>query len=360
MALAAELGYVPKPDAPALTHEAFESFARADNEGEILEAGYDSAAAELPGYAGESYEFDSASNEAASVDPASNEYRASYGLPELEFDVAADGIAAGKRDMNSLTDFVFYSRHPELHGTKIQAGQTALTAEWQQIRDTIAAPALAKLNDSAPAPAPTGAPSGDPDAVVVYDGSSPAPGTVETRRSFATSPPITSDRSNRSATRYANVINQFAVGVNSRYKVRTDPQTHAVSTYCNIFCWDVTRAMGVEVPHWVNAKGDPTSPGVGNELNANSVYDWLHHHGSRYGWRQIATQEEAQQLANAGHPVIVAMKKPGGIGHVAVIRPGELNAQGAAMAQAGASNYNNTRVYGVFRRSAPVEFWAND
>jgi hypothetical protein len=88
-----------------------------------------------------------------------------------------------------------------------------------------------------PAPTPTPAPSSaapGPRPGATYDGKSPAPGTVETRRSFPTSPPVRGDASQRSAPLYDDILNQFAVGVNPRYAHRSG------ATFCNIFVWDVT------------------------------------------------------------------------------------------------------------------------
>lgn len=221
-----------------------------------------------------------------------------------------------------------------------------------------AAPAPAPAPASAPAP--RGAPvTGDPDRQLLFDGKTPAPGTTESRRSHLTQPPIVGDPSNRNRMRYENVINQFAPGKNPRYAQKRDDGGRIKSTYCNIFMWDVTRAMGAEVPHWVDKSGNPAAVGKGNEMNANATYDWLHAHGARFGWRRIADQAEAQRLANAGYPVIVALKKPGGIGHLAVIRPGEITDKGAAMAQAGATNFTFGHFHDVFRKGSSAELWTH-
>ena len=216
-----------------------------------------------------------------------------------------------------------------------------------------------------PTPTPTTkpttvGPTGDPDRESLYDGSTPAPGTVETRRSYPTNPPITGTASNRTRMRYDNVINQFAVGVNPRYAHRINKKGKT-STYCNIFLWDVTRAMGCEIPHWVNSAGEPGEVGKGNnEMNANATHDWLHKHSSRYGWRRLTDPAEAQALANGGHPAVLSYKKAGGIGHVAVIRPGEIADKGNPMAQAGARNVNQTHVYSIFRRGTAIVLWGHD
>jgi hypothetical protein len=56
-------------------------------------------------------------------------------------------------------------------------------------------------------------------------------------------PAITSDQSLRSPELYRAVIDQFQVGTAERYR----PFRNG-NTYCNIYVWDVTRAMGAEIP----------------------------------------------------------------------------------------------------------------
>jgi hypothetical protein len=46
----------------------------------------------------------------------------------------------GVRDENELTNLVFFSRHPEMNGRKIEKHETALADEWREIRDTIVRP----------------------------------------------------------------------------------------------------------------------------------------------------------------------------------------------------------------------------
>lgn len=146
-----------------------------------------------------------------------------------------------------------------------------------------------------------------------------------------TEAPQKSDASNRSAQTYNSVIDQFDVENNPRYAPRDG------NTYCNIFLWDVTRAMGAEIPHYWK----------GRELDANATADWLRENGREYGWSPIG-EREAQAAANQGKPVVVAWKNAGGIGHVGVVRPGEANGNGPALAQAGARNLNHAHVRDTF------------
>lgn len=274
-------------------------------------------------------------------------------------------LSQGNRDVNDLTNKVFFARHPERNGARIQAHEKALAAEWVEIRDGLVKPLVAKHtgSPSTPPPVPFLAPGGG-----TYDGKTPAPGTTEKRRAHRTNPPLRSTEANRSAPLYDQVINQFAAGHNPRYfhVKKTDPKTGKtkISTYCNIFAWDVTSAMTAEVPHWVDRSGDPVDVGKGSELNANAVFDWLHKHGSRYGWDRVSA-EEAVAAANQGRPVVASYKKSGGIGHISVVRPGDNHPKaGPLLAQAGAQNRNRIRTFGgdgegVYGRGADVRFFAH-
>lgn len=174
-----------------------------------------------------------------------------------------------------------------------------------------------------------------------YDGRTPAPGTTRTDAWNPINPPLTNQAGNRSASNYDQVLNQLAVANNPRYAQRNG------NTYCNIYVWDATKAMGAEIPHWVN----------GRELDANATVDWMRGTGANQGWRKISA-EEAQSRANQGMPTVALWKNPGGIGHVAMVRPGEI-ANGPAIAQAGARNFNNGHTGDSFG-SRPVEYWTHN
>lgn len=151
-------------------------------------------------------------------------------------------------------------------------------------------------------------------------------------------PPLTNDAGNRSAQQYDAVIDQFDVTRNSRYA----PYRNGSDTYCNIYVWDVTRAMGAEIPHYIHPQtgdmlGYPPPKGA-LETTANRLYDWLQNHGERYGWIQV-DEATAQLAANAGQPAVTVLKNPTGHGHVQMIRPSDNNdfdpQKGVAVAQAG-------------------------
>jgi D-alanyl-D-alanine carboxypeptidase len=58
-------------------------------------------------------------------------------------------IAAGERDERTLTNKVFFARHPELGGRKIRRDETTLVKEWLQIRDRLVRPLLSPQAGSA-------------------------------------------------------------------------------------------------------------------------------------------------------------------------------------------------------------------
>lgn len=152
---------------------------------------------------------------------------------------------------------------------------------------------------------------------------------------------------NRSAAALNNVISQFRVESAERYR----PYRNG-NTYCNIFVWDVTRALGCEIPHYVERQsGDPRYyPNVDGayELDANGVCDWLRRRGDEHGWQEI-TAEAAQQYANAGYPVVAAWHNGGnGAGHVQMVCPSKSGgydpARGVAVAQAGNRNFTYAHI----------------
>lgn len=65
-------------------------------------------------------------------------------------------IRGGQRDPNTLTNLVFFGRHPELGGRKLRADETVLIREWQAIRADIVLPQLRGSGQGSPAPTPVG------------------------------------------------------------------------------------------------------------------------------------------------------------------------------------------------------------
>lgn len=161
---------------------------------------------------------------------------------------------------------------------------------------------------------------------------------------------------------YDKVINLFAVEVNPRYAPRD------YDIYCNIFVWDVTRAMGAEIPHLVGENGEPVSTYQGTRLSASGMNLWLKSHGPQYGWREVSAAE-VQHLANLGHPAVASIynatvidpcdpwhTEP--VGHISIVRPGEI-VNGPAHAQSGIYNFSCAHVCDCFSFEG-TQFFVND
>lgn len=168
-------------------------------------------------------------------------------------------------------------------------------------------------------------------------------------------PPITNAAGARSAANYRAVINQFDVENNRRYAVN---KLGNGDTYCNIFVWDVTRAMGAEIPYLVDAQtGEARSfsdTSGAYYMTANRMSDWLAKYGAQNGWKRVSAQE-AQQYANQGHPAVAVWKNPNGHGHVQVVCPsadGTYDAQkGVTIAQAGRKLYDYAYISQVYGKN---------
>jgi len=177
-----------------------------------------------------------------------------------------------------------------------------------------------------------------------------------------TTPAVTSGEENRSPELYRAVIDQFRVETAERYRPFRDG-----STYCNIFMWDVTSAMGAEIPHYTDpATGEPRFyPDIKGttSMGAIATSDWLGTHGLTYGWRE-ADALTAQMHANEGKPAVTSA---GSLGHVQIICPSRDGSfdpiRGVTVAQAGriVSNYTNiSSIYSASALANNVKYWIHD
>ena len=171
----------------------------------------------------------------------------------------------------------------------------------------------------------------------------------------AASPAITGDKSCRSADLLNKIIGQFDVETSARYQ----PHKHGSDTYCNIFVWDATSALGAEIPHYIDAAtGSPRQyPDVKGaaELGANGTYDWLAGYGKKYGWTEVSASE-AQNYANSGYPAVTAWRNTsGGAGHVQIVCPSKDGkydpVRGVTVAQAGSNNHEYAYLSSTFSSS---------
>jgi len=158
----------------------------------------------------------------------------------------------------------------------------------------------------------------------------------------------------RSGAAYAAVLDALPLFESPRYQPR------AGLTFCNIFVWDATLLLGCEVPHWVGDDGDRAPWGKGQrELTANDMADWLQDLGQKYGWGPCGPAT-AQLLASRGSPAIAAWRNPGGVGHIAMVRPGELHpVKGPCIAQVGKRNFREGHVLDGFGAGRPVEYYVH-
>jgi hypothetical protein len=166
--------------------------------------------------------------------------------------------------------------------------------------------------------------------------------------------PIYNESGNRSVEHYNLVIDQFDVESNPRYIPREG------KTYCNIFVWDVTRAMRAEIPHWTNTLGEPVSHDFYGAIrkSCNSMYYWLYSLGSKYGWYK-ADISRAIIFASQGKPSIAIYHNPHGNGHIAIILPDQPTDDGPFCAQAGKQCYRRIHLKIAFGDKTP-EFWIHE
>lgn len=367
-------------------------------------------------------------------------------LPELEWEtggiineqqVLRAAILRGVKDENDLANAVFFHRHPELGGRKLERNQPGfdrLSKEWIQIRDTIVRPALrpsyppvtpSSGNGNLPPNTPpvegplkgiTGyrGPSGKKcwnkaKSADIVDSDAPwnKPGARSAANYMAVLDYLNPGEDDSKGT--GNTFNK--PGENPRYQQHKNDKG-GISTYCNIYVHDATRAMWANIPHWVRS----ARTGQWNELNANDTVTWIRQNGSAHGWfpvnkemadwllRQANRQWQAgnpgypsgllkagaaiaaspgiskdllvqpaylaQLFANAGLPSVALWQNNGGIGHVAMIRPEEAGKKGKLergifrprSAQAGAKNFSSN--YLVFQgeslRNGSVLFWVHE
>ena len=155
--------------------------------------------------------------------------------------------------------------------------------------------------------------------------------------------PITCDETSGSLDRSntARVIGQFAAVIEGPRYVA---DVHG--TYCNVFAWDATKALGCEIPHWWD----------GIEMTANAMEAWLALHGDAHGWME-STRMTAENDARRGLPVVMTASNQHGHGHIAI---GYLGPSGLfTVAQAGRINFIKGTVERAFGGIIP-KFWVHE
>ncbi len=138
------------------------------------------------------------------------------------------------------------------------------------------------------------------------------------------------------AKQYA-VVETLKVEKSKRYQRRTLEGQKTEKTFCITYATDVVNALGAYLPAvwWSDQAlariqtGETVKPVIFDtvlELNADGLNRWMQDWGrTRFGWKSVATANEAQAAANGGNvAIILASHKPGntaGItsGHVNVV-----------------------------------------
>jgi len=174
-----------------------------------------------------------------------------------------------------------------------------------------------------------------------------------------TTPAIVSTAGYRNPQLYSAVVNQFRVETTERYQSRDG------KTYCNIFVWDVTSAMGAEIPYRTDSvTGQPWPEDKSNaiSMSAARMDTWLETFGSSYGWREVDART-AQWYANEGRPAVTTA---GSIGHVQIVVPsrdGRYDEErGVTIAQAGGPLTSYRYITSTYSSSAlrdHVRYWVH-
>lgn len=201
---------------------------------------------------------------------------------------------------------------------------------------------------------------------------SPLRNLISGGRSEPVSIAIASDSSSRSPALLNAVLDQFYVETAKRY------QPTFISTYCNIFAWDATRAMNAEIPHWINRKTKASyaynpalsyaeNAEIAYEANVNLLYDWMERNAESIGYREVSEQE-AKMAANRGQPAVAIWKNPKekSSGHIVILRPYDTNREGDPeliyVAQAGRKTSNYIAIEKVFNSNmrTSLKFYTHD
>ncbi|MDO7877723.1 hypothetical protein Q5H93_23505 [Hymenobacter sp. ASUV-10] len=176
------------------------------------------------------------------------------------------------------------------------------------------------------------------------------------------------------AQQLGSIIAYLAVDRSARYA------PGAGRTFCNIYAHDYCHLAGTYLPRvwWtrkalvVLAAGQAVKPAYGTtvqELNANSLYQWLDEFGPDFGWRRSVDLTEVQQAANSGQVCIICAQRRdlNTPGHIVAVVP-ETSAHRAKrvgervttplMSQAGAQNFQyGGRVWWTGAQFARFGFW---
>lgn len=139
--------------------------------------------------------------------------------------------------------------------------------------------------------------------VPTLDGMKAAPGLSE-RQPVAVVLPYENASDQRSPAAYAAAIDQFAVATNARYF----PDEGNISR-AHLFVWDVSRAMGCEIPHFIR----------GRQQTLEQTCLWLREKSSAAGWVRVALARGLEHAKSGGPTVVVPRDTK--LSMIGVLRP---------------------------------------
>ncbi|MFA5103335.1 MAG: hypothetical protein WC525_09305, partial [Candidatus Thermoplasmatota archaeon] len=146
----------------------------------------------------------------------------------------------------------------------------------------------------------------------------------------------------RTVDTYRKTILSLLVETNERYQITTRDGGRV--TKCNIFVSDVTRLLGVEIPHWWE----------GREMSANRIYTWLHSQFAiDLGWRN-EDLTTAGTNAERGIPTVAVDDN----GHIAMVIGVDTDGE-ILVAQARITNGVGIRLSKAFVNPGQVKFFSN-
>jgi hypothetical protein len=172
-------------------------------------------------------------------------------------------------------------------------------------------------------------------------------------------PDFTNGSDNRNPDSYRKALEQFHLETNPRYTPRDVSGTGRIDTFCNIFLWDGSRALGCEIPHFRLFYKVEAGQVVltGNEFNANAVASWFAGKADEeIGWREVP-EILARERARGGYPTVAIWNNLGGIGHVAFVLP---SSDVTRIAQAGGTNFFDGPITRGFGTVSRPKFYTHD